>query len=139
MRDRLWGTHCIATAIAVFTACPVHADAPQTPFQLARDRGCIVCHDVETAPAGASQVLPSAPSFQAIARKYRGDTQAVSNLAVIVRQGTGPLSADRHWAGKVGFTSMFAHDLEVTDVEARVLVEWILSLERSVQRPPQRR
>jgi len=130
---------CHLVALALLVSLPVCAqDSAPTPYQLARERGCTVCHEVESPPRGAEGLLPPAPSFEDVARRYRSDPEAASRLSSIVRQGTGPLRRDRHWEGKAGFTAMLANDVEVTDAEARRIVDWILTL-APAQRPGSKR
>lgn len=103
-------------------------DSSLSGYRFAKDRGCMLCHEVESSPPEVNAVLPTAPTFQDIARRYRADPSAASRLATIVRQGTGPLRRDRHWAGKAQFERMYNNDIEVTDAEARQIVDWILTL-----------
>lgn len=116
-------------AVALLASVAAHAqDPPRTAFRVARDEGCIVCHDVEPPERGAKDYLPKAPAFQDIACRYRSDTNAPSRLASIVREGSGPLRRDRHWTGQVAFEKMYPNDLMVTEAEARQIVDWILTL-----------
>src|SRR5690242_20233036 len=84
--------------------CLSSAGADTPPAQLARDSGCLMCHAIESPPASASQVLPSAPAFQDIARRYRGDSHAKTRLIAVVRQGSGREESQRHWTGQAGFS-----------------------------------
>jgi cytochrome c len=112
----------------MLAAAPVRAeDSLRTGYQLARANGCVICHEVESRDAGSP--LPPAPAFQDIARRYRSQPDAASRLTVLVRDGTGPLRRDRHWAGKTTFERMYPNDLEVTESEARHIVDWILTLD----------
>jgi cytochrome c len=116
-------------AAVLIAMCRVEADeGSKKPYRLASDAGCYTCHDVESAPAGSQSLLPVAPSFQDIARRYRADPQAADRLTSIVLEGTGPLRRDRHWSGKTTFEKMYPNDLEVSEGEARKIVEWILTL-----------
>jgi len=115
--------------VAVVTALPrsaIAGDVESMP-QLARDRGCLICHDVEGTPSNANSVIPLAPAFRDIARRYHGDPQAAARLSALVRQGTS--STRRHWEGKASGERMLPNAVEVTDEEARAIVEWILSLD----------
>jgi cytochrome c len=104
-------------------------DSSRNGYQLARDNGCFICHEVETREAGS--LLPPAPVFEDIARRYRSEPDAATKLTALVRDGTGPLRRDRHWAGKVTFDRMYPNDLEVTESEARRIVDWILTLDQT--------
>jgi cytochrome c551/c552 len=101
---------------------------PKKPYQRARDIGCMVCHDVESPPPGSDSLLPLAPSFQDIARRYRADPEAPKTLTDVVLDGTGPLRSDRHWEGKATFARMYANEGELTEDEVRTIVDWILTL-----------
>ena len=83
-------------------------DSLRTGYQLARANGCVICHEVESREPGS--LLPSAPAFQDIARRYRSQPDAASRLTMIVREGTGPLRRDRHWDGKITFERMYPND-----------------------------
>ena len=124
-----------AAMVAFVAGAAIAATPAQSAYQLARDRGCMVCHGVESSPPGTVEVPPSAPSFEDIARRYRADPSAVDRLAAIVEQGSGPRARDRHWAGKTSFTQMFPNELEVTNEEAREIVGWILTLAPSAATP----
>jgi len=102
-------------------------DGSKKPYRLAREAGCNLCHDVEAAPPGSDSLLSTAPSFEEIARRYRADPQAGDKLTSIVLAGTGPLRRDRHWAN-TRFDRMYPNDLEVSEQDARTIVEWILTL-----------
>jgi len=95
---------------------------------LARARGCMLCHELEPAQAAAEQTLAAAPSFRDIAQRYRGDESAAERLTQTVLQGTGGRPGDRHWAGKASSDRMLPNASEITPKEARSLVTWILSL-----------
>jgi cytochrome c len=101
-------------------------------YQLARANGCVICHEIESSEPGS--LLPAAPAFQDLARRYRSEPDAASRLTSIVREGTGPLRRDRHWAGKVTFDRMYPNDLMVTEAEARRIVDWILTLDSTSER-----
>ena len=103
------------------------ADEPIDARHLARDRSCLVCHDIDGTPPNVQAILPLAPPFRDIARRYHGDPRAAQRLATLVRQGTSP--DRRHWEGKVSGNEMYPNDLEVTDAEARAIVDWILTLD----------
>jgi cytochrome c len=95
---------------------------------LARARGCMLCHELEPARAAAEQTLPAAPSFREIAQRYRGDKSAEERLTQTVLQGTGGRPGDRHWIGKASSDQMLPNAAEITPEEVRSLVTWILSL-----------
>ena len=117
-----------AVAVALLSVRAIGQDPPPSEYALARDRGCMYCHDVESPPRGSEGLLPPGPPFEEIARRYRADPTAAARLASIVRQGTGPMRRDRHWEGSASFVSMHPNEVSVTEAEARRLVDWILTL-----------
>ena len=133
------GFAALWVASALIAACSAYADeASEKPYNVARDAGCMVCHEVESPPPDAESVLPLAPSFEQIARRYRSDPQAVDKLSSAVRDGTGPLRRDRHWEGKARFDTMYPNDGELSEGELHAIVDWILTLApvKGAQRDP---
>lgn len=84
-------------------SAPVLASA-----DLVKSRGCMACHAVDKKLVG--------PSYQAIAKKYRGDTKAPDTLADKIRRGG---------AGVWGPIPMPPH-AHVNDADIRSMVAWIL-------------
>lgn len=116
-------------AAALIAGATAHAqDSSRTAFRVARDAGCMICHDVELPDRDAKDFIPRAPEFQAIACRYRSDPNAASRLTSIVRDGSGPLRRDRHWAGQVAFQTMYPNDPMVSEAEARQIVDWMMTL-----------
>ncbi len=116
-------------AVALFASIAARADdSPRTAFRVVRGAGCMICHDVESPERGANDYVPKAPSFEAVACRYRSDPNAAPRLSSIVREGSGPLRRDRHWTGQVAFDTMYPNDLSVTEAEARQIVDWMLTL-----------
>jgi cytochrome c551/c552 len=101
--------------IALFPAGVANADAN---LGLATERQCTNCHAL-TADSG------HAPSFKAIARKYRTHDHAEAILVETVMKGN-PVTGGYHWAlmPEPGPTSRSP----VTEPEARQLVQWILRM-----------
>jgi len=127
MRNR--STVGIALVAALLVGLAAHADdTSPSPFRMVRSAGCITCHDVESESRGPNDMLPKAPPFEDVACRYRADSDAANRLASIIRDGSGPLRRDRHWAGRATFETMYPNDLMVTDAEARRIVDWILTL-----------
>ena len=122
-------TVTLLVAVAVFaTAAACAQDSPRTAFRVARDAGCTICHDVESPERGAKDYFPKAPSFQAVACRYRSNPNAASQLSSVVREGSGPLRRDRHWTGQVAFETMYPNDLVLSEAETRQIVDWVLTL-----------
>ena len=128
MANRI-ATASIAIAASVLAAFAADAENSQpTAFRVARDAGCTLCHDVESPPRSASQVFPTAPSFEDVACRYRSAPNAATTLSTIVLEGSGPLRRDRHWSGQVAFETMYPNDLMITKAQARQIVDWVLTL-----------
>ncbi len=95
--------------------------------ELAKARGCYLCHSVASRKAGAQETLPLGPAWKDVAKKYKGQANAVDGLTRIVLQGTGSNLSDRHWKGKAEGTGMLPNAVEINEADARKLVRWILS------------
>ncbi len=78
--------------------------------QLARQRGCMACHDIKAKKVG--------PSYTDIAKKYKGKGDAVDYLTEKTLKGG---------AGVWGSIPMPPQ--KIPEAEARQIVQWILSLE----------
>ncbi len=107
-------TFCVSI-IALCAASAAHADPA---LDLAVAKQCMSCHTL----AGAAT---HAPSFRAIASKYRNQGNAEAVLVKTVMQGN-PLTGGYHWGlmpepGPGGRAA-------VTEPEARQLVQWILRM-----------
>ena len=122
-------TATLLVAIGLFATVAARAeDPPRTAFRVARDAGCMICHDVEAPEGDAKNYLPKAPAFEDIACRYRSDPNAASRLSLTVREGSGPLRRDRHWTGQVAFDTMYPNDVMITEAETRQIVDWVLTL-----------
>lgn len=99
-------------------APPQAAPAPQTAqpaediLALAKQSGCLACHDVAAQRMG--------PSFQAIAGKYRGQTDARKTLQTSIQQGS-----QGKWPGARG--AMPGYKDKVADSDVKKLVDFILA------------
>jgi len=94
--------------------------------QLAKDKGCYLCHAEKPVKGGPESLLPFAPSWVDIAKRYQGQKDAEDRLTKVVLQGSGPGPKDRHWQGKVSDVGMLPN-VQINENEARQLVHWILS------------
>jgi len=119
---RLWGALVLFLIGQLARAAE---PAPRDMEQLATDKDCYLCHRAEPSKAGTGSVLPYAPSWANIARKYRRQKGAEDRLTAIVQGGSD--LKDRHWRGKVSDAGMPPNIPEVDENEARQLVRWILS------------
>jgi len=97
--------------------------------KLSAESGCNLCHSLEHRKYGSNELLPIGPAWEDIARKYRGQKDAVDRLVRIVVQGTG--SQDRHWSGKASGVTMPPNAVEISKPDAEKLVRWILSLDKT--------
>ena len=93
----------------IVTACMLSAPA-FAQQELAQKKNCMACHAV------ASKLI--GPSFKEIAAKYAGQADAVPKLTEKVIKGG---------AGVWGAVPMPANP-QVTEAEAKQLVQWILTL-----------
>ena len=93
----------------IVTACMVSASAWASP-ELAQKKNCLACHQVNQKVVG--------PSYKEIAQKYAGQPDAVAKLVPkVMKGGTGV------WGANV-----MPSNPQVSEAEARQLVQWILSL-----------
>lgn len=98
-----------AQAVALCAVLSSNAVAAVPPEQLARESGCLSCHSITEKVVG--------PAYQKIADKYKGQSDAVAELAQSVRNGS---------QGKWGRIPMPAHS-SLSDTDIRTLVKWVLS------------
>ncbi len=77
--------------------------------QLAKQKGCMACHDLKAKKVG--------PSYADVAKRYAGKPDAVNYLAGKIKKGG---------AGVWGPVPMPPQN--VTDAEAQQLAKWILSV-----------
>ena len=94
---------------SIVTACIVSAPAWASP-DLAQKKNCLACHQINQKVVG--------PSYKEVAQKYAGQPDAVAKLVPkVIKGGTGV------W----GAVPMPANP-QVSEAEAKQLVQWILSL-----------
>ena len=91
--------------LAVLAAAPAFAQ-----LELAQKKNCMACHAVDKKVLG--------PAYKDVAAKYADQKDAVDKLAAKVMKGG---------SGVWGNIPMPANP-QVTDAEAKQLVQWILSL-----------
>jgi cytochrome c len=100
-------------AAGLAMACSAHGQATseaKAVEALAQRSGCIACHNVDKKVVG--------PAYREVAAKYRLDKDAGSRLAAKVKAGGG---------GVWGPVPMPPNG-QVSDVEIKQLVAWVLSL-----------
>ena len=93
------------TVLAVFAASPAFAQQ-----DLAQKKNCMACHAVDKKLVG--------PAYKDVAAKYAGQKDAVDKLAQKVLKGG---------SGNWGAVPMPANP-QVTEAEAKQLVQWVLTL-----------
>ena len=98
----------VATFLALSASIAVAPAFAQA--DLAQKKNCLACHAVDKKVVG--------PAYKDVAAKYAGQKDAVDKLAQKVVKGG---------AGVWGVVPMPANP-QVTDAEAKQLVQWILSL-----------
>jgi cytochrome c len=123
---------CVLVMSLVLALAPAMAASPSSSEMddLASAKGCYLCHRAVPAPRKADGVLPYAPSWQDIARRYKGDDGAQQRLTDIVLAGSWNDARQRHWVGKVSEVGMLPNVKEIDEDQARHLVHWILSSPR---------
>ena len=95
--------------VSIVTACMVCAPAWAQP-DLAQKKNCLACHQVNQKVVG--------PSYKEVALKYAGQPDAPAKLVPKVMKGG---------SGVWGAVPMPANP-QVSEAEAKQLVQWILSL-----------
>jgi cytochrome c len=95
----------VALAAGVMSAAPAFANA-----ELAQKKNCMACHAVDKKVVG--------PAYKDVAAKYADQKDAVAKLTQKVIKGG---------AGVWGPVPMPANP-QVTEAEAKQLVQWVLSL-----------
>ena len=95
---------------AVLALAAVHAVPAFAQADLAQKKNCMACHAIDKKLVG--------PAYKDVAAKYAGQKDAVDKLAAKVVKGG---------AGVWGAVPMPANP-QVTDAEAKQLVQWILTL-----------
>ena len=101
--------HLALAGVTCFSISAVnHAHASQ---DLARQKACLACHQVNKAVLG--------PSFSDVAKKYKGNKKAADQLAQKIRKGGGGV-----WNMPMG--PMPAQG-QVSESEAKQLANWILA------------
>lgn len=96
---------CLLVLLAGLATAPAFAQ-----LELAQKKNCMACHAVDKKVLG--------PAYKDVAAKYAGQKDAVDKLAAKVMKGG---------SGVWGNIPMPANP-QVTDAEAKQLVQWILSL-----------
>jgi len=92
----------------IFMACSAHAADDAKAMELLNKNGCLACHDIHTKVVG--------PAYADVAAKYRDKPEMVDALVKKVING-----------GKGTWGRIPMPPNNVTEDEARILVNWVLS------------
>ncbi|HUJ86405.1 MAG TPA: DUF2950 domain-containing protein [Burkholderiales bacterium] len=128
--DATWRRVPSADEVGLAGRAHAAGDDDRKMLELARDRGCLLCHAFQAERGAVQAISPPAPSFVQIAKRYEGVQGAEDRLTETVLEGTGPRPADHHWKDKVSSDGMLPNTVEIAPDEARSLVLWILALHR---------
>ena len=115
-----------------FAACASAQSPGETDREIGKltaASGCDLCHKLEPRKSAANEVLPTGPAWKDIARKYRGQKDAVDRLTNIVLQGSGGGPRDRHFGREASGVAMPPNTVEISRADAERIVRWILSLQ----------
>ena len=88
---------------ALAVASVAFAGAAQADQAMAKEKGCLGCHDIEKKKMG--------PAFKDVSAKYKGDAGAQATLTAKVTEGKG-----------------HPKQTKATPEEVNSLVKWVLSL-----------
>jgi cytochrome c len=97
----------VIAAAAVFAMTAGVASADEA---LAKKSACMSCHQVAKKVVG--------PSFQDVAKKYKGDASAAAHIVSVIKKGG---------KGVFGPVPMPPHP-QVSDADAKKLADWVLSM-----------
>ena len=104
--NKFWRMFLVALLAALGQRLACAADAQREDMlKLANDKSCTLCHGMEPHKGSASELLPFAPAWKDIARKYRGQKDAEDKLTRIVLGGTRDSADGRHWKNKFAIRS----------------------------------
>ena len=118
-------TLLLLLALAAAPALAVGND--DTMSALARNAGCLTCHQVEPGGKGPDGLPPIGPAWRDVAAKYKGVKGAAAQLTGTVMKGSNPY--DSHWKGQASGLAMPPNAVAIKEADAKKLVGWILALE----------
>ena len=116
-----------AAALCLAITAPAFAD-DNAMQKLATESGCFACHHIEPSGVDAKGLKPVGPAWKDVAAQYAGKPGAQDFLTRIVLEGSNPYAS--HWNGKVSGVAMPPNAVAITEGNARLLVSWILSLNK---------
>lgn len=103
----------LASAMALAFSAPAFAVDSE---QLAKDKMCFHCHEVKGEKRG--------PSFQEIARRHAGQSNARRQLVKEIQAGTSGPGVMRHWGNEK--MPKEGDRVQVSEAEAEQLVDYVL-------------
>jgi cytochrome c len=113
--------------LLALAAAPVLAAGPDdTMTTLAKNAGCLTCHQVEPGGKGPDGLPPIGPAWRDVAAKYQGVKGAEVQLVATVMKGSNPY--DSHWKGKASGLAMPPNAVAIKEADAKKLIGWILAL-----------
>lgn len=113
----------------LIAAAPAWANAADdnAMLKLASGSGCMTCHHIEPGAKGPDGLPPVGPAWHDVAVKYKGVKGAAEQLTRTVMTGSSPYAS--HWKGKVSGLAMPPNEVAIKEADARLLVDWILTLD----------
>jgi len=115
----------LVACTALCTSWTVNTVQAEPMVELAVGSGCFICHSIDAKSDGT---IPLAPSYRAIALRYKDRPDAFTYLTQRVLRGT--VYSEQNWQGNIGMRFM-PPNLNLDREKAAMLVNWILSLETS--------
>ncbi len=113
--------------LALAAAPVLAAGNDDTMIALAKNAGCLICHQVEPGGKGPDGLPPIGPAWRDVAAKYQGVKGAEAQLTATVMKGSNPYES--HWKGKVSGLAMPPNAVAIKEADAKKLVGWILALQ----------
>jgi cytochrome c len=113
--------------LAALAAATTATAADDAALQIAKQSGCLTCHQVEPGGKGPDGLAPIGPAWRDVAAKYKGQKDAAKTLTHIVLTGSNPYES--HWKGKVSGLAMPPNAVAIKEADAKKVVAWILALE----------
>ena len=118
-----------AAALCLAISTPILAnELDDRMIKLATESGCLACHHIDPTGLDAKGMKPVGPAWREVAAQYAGKPGAQDFLTRIVLEGSNPYAS--HWNGKVSGVAMPPNAVAITEGNARLLVSWILSLNK---------
>lgn len=114
--------------LLALVAAPVLAgNHDEAMTAMAKNAGCLTCHQVEPGGKGPDGLAPIGPAWREVAAKYKGVKGAQAQLTTTVMKGSNPYES--HWKGKVSGLAMPPNAVAIKEADAKRLVGWILALD----------